>query len=83
MKQKKNAHKPRKLAVTLTERDIAALQSFATDSKLTKPLAIRRILRQFLADYYAQNDAADADDIQIGLFDTMQTDIFGNLTKTK
>lgn len=83
MQKKMKARKGKKISITLSDRDTAILQRYATDNRLTKAVAIRRIVRQFLADYDSINATAYDDDLQIGLFDTMQTDIFGNLTKTK
>ena len=47
-KAKKKAQKGKRLAVTLSERDIAALQRFASDNGLTKAIAVRRIVKRFL-----------------------------------
>ena len=82
-KAKKKAQKGKRLAVTLSERDIAALQRFASDNGLTKAIAVRRIVKRFLAEYDKDRVIEVVAENQIGLFDSMQTDIFGNLTKLK
>lgn len=81
MKSKKSKHKGKKLAVTLSERDVALLQRFAAANGLSKAVAMRRIVKRFLAEYASDNVVEEVAANQIGLFDSMQTDIFGNLTK--
>lgn len=83
MQKKKSSQKSKKLAITLSGRDVAILQRYASDNGVTKAVAIKRMVRQFLADFEQRNPMPEVDDNQIGLFDSMQTDIFGNLTKIK
>lgn len=77
---KKTTHKTKKLAVTFSERDATALQRYASRAGVTKAIAVKRIVRQYLRSCEALSDDEVAKN-QLGLFDSVQIDIFNNITK--
>ncbi|MBO4752189.1 MAG: hypothetical protein J5526_05520 [Bacteroidales bacterium] len=83
MKKKKVINKKKKLAITLSERDMDTLQRYAAEKGVAKAVAVRRMVKSYLMEFEKLTGADAADENQIGLFDSMQTDIFGNLTKLK
>lgn len=83
MKKKKAINKKKKLTITLSDRDMLILQRYAAEEGVAKAIAARRMVRQCLADFDSRNPLTETDENQIGLFDSMQTDIFGNITKLK
>jgi hypothetical protein len=83
MKKKKVISKKKKLAITLSERDMDTLQRYAAEKGVAKAVAARRMVKSFLIEFENSTGSDTADENQIGLFDSMQTDIFGNLTKLK
>lgn len=58
-----------------------SLQHYAEGNGVSKAVAIRRIVKQYLHDYENRIACDEVAKNQIGLFDSMQADIFGNLTK--
>lgn len=83
MKKKKVISKKKKLAITLSERDMDLLQRYAVEKGVAKAVAVRRMVKSYLMEFESLTSTDVADANQIGLFDSMQTDIFGNLTKLK
>ena len=79
--KKKTSNKGKKLAITLSDRDMSALQRYAAEKGVTKSVAVRRMVKNYLMDFEKMTSSDASDVNQIGLFDSMQTDIFGNLTK--
>ena len=74
---KKKTPKPKKYTLTLSERESARLGVYADTLGISRPQALQRLTKQALrqvADVPA--DSRDAN--QLGLFDTLQIDIFNN-----
>lgn len=78
MKQKKPIRK--KLTLSLSEREAQLLALYAADQGATKSVAVRRLLRTALADY-SKKIATQEPKNQLGLFDSIQYDIFNNTSK--
>ena len=77
---KKNAkRRGKKLTLTLSERDAAALVRYATQHKLTRAVAARRMIHEALASWHETADAEPHN--QLGLFDSIQIDIFNQTHK--
>lgn len=77
-----NRHKAKnkKLNITLSPREAEMLGLFARENGTTRPAAIRRILREHLRDYASRRPQSCADN-QLGLFDTLQIDIFDRTSR--
>lgn len=80
--KKKKAPKKKKLTLVLSEREYNVLKLYAEEQGITKPDAVRRVLRQQLADY-AKSLANATPRNQLDLFDSVQIDIFDQTTKTE
>ncbi|MDO4217441.1 MAG: hypothetical protein Q4D03_04610 [Bacteroidales bacterium] len=79
MKKKKN-NWGKKVYVTLSESDIDALRRYADAHHQAPAVAIRQVLRRELADYIVQKEKGKPDN-QLGLFDSLQIDIFNNTAR--
>lgn len=82
MQKKKKVAKGKKLTITLSERDMATLQQLAKSKKVTKAIAAKRILRDSLVEF-KKNLPTKAPQNQLGLFDSVQIDIFNHTMKTE
>ncbi len=74
--------KLRRYTVALTELDVRRLNAYADSSGIDRPTALHRLIKQSLRD----NAAALPDKVdknQLGLFDTLQIDIFDNTSVVK
>lgn len=78
----KRPAKPRtkKYTLTLSECEVRRLTAYATASGIERPVALHRIVSQALRDYSVA-PPCQSDKRQLGLFDTVQIDIFNNTTK--
>lgn len=79
-KSKKTHHK--RYTVSLSEMDVRRLTAYADSSGIDRPTALHRLLKQSLRE----NSAAvpgKVDKKQLGLFDTLQIDIFNNANVVK
>lgn len=74
-------HKPRRYTVTLTDLDVRRLTAYADSSGIDRPTALHRLLKQSLRENAAALPCK-IDKKQLGLFDTLQIDIFNNTHKT-
>lgn len=74
--------KSRKYTITLSECEMRRLTAYAASCGVDRPAALGRLVRQSLREAAAglQSDAAQ-DLNQLGLFDTLQIDIFNNTSK--
>lgn len=79
-KQKKP--KKVKISVTLSEREGELLKLYAAEQGTSRPAALRRILRERLKDY-VQQLAKEGPKNQLGLFDSVQIDIFNNTSRAE
>ena len=68
--------------LTLSERESARLGVYADSCGITRPQALQRLMKQALRQ--AADASVDSRDVnQLGLFDTLQIDIFNNTTKVQ
>lgn len=71
--------KQKKYVLTLTEREALRLGRYADAVGVSRPLALQRLVKQALRQA-ADVPAGKVDSNQLGLFDTLQIDIFNNTT---
>jgi len=78
----KKSKKPKlkKYTLTLTESEVRRLTAYAEDSGIDRPVALHRIVSQMLRQY-SLAPATRHDKRQLGLFDSVQIDIFNNTSK--
>lgn len=69
--------KLKKYTLTLTEPEMRRLSRYADDCGIDRPTALHRIVSQTLRQV-ALAPADHRDENQLGLFDTLQIDIFNN-----
>ena len=74
---KKKTPKPKKYTPTLSERESARLGAYADSLGISRPMALQRLTKQALRQV-ADVPANSRDANQLGLFDTLQIDIFNN-----
>jgi len=82
MDQKSVKPKTKRFVVNLAARESEMLKVYAREAGITRPAALRRLVRMALRQYW--NDRPKQDSIpanQLDLFDILQMDIFGNTTK--
>ncbi len=79
--QKSKTHKNKRISIALPEREGKLLACYAKEHGLTRPDAMRRILREYLREYKLQLSNAEPQN-QLGLFDSLQIDIFNSTSKT-
>lgn len=79
---KTSAQRAKKYTVTLSECELRRLTVYAEKNGIDRPTALARLVRQSLRDAAAGIQAgAEHDPGQLGLFDTVQIDIFNNTSK--
>lgn len=77
-KEKKS--KAKKYTLTLSERESVRLAVYANSCGISRPQALQRLMKQAMRQLAAvPDDQHDAN--QLGLFDTLQIDIFNNTSK--
>lgn len=69
-------------SITLPEREGRLLKMYAQDYNITRPEALRRMVRDALRQYKEQKGNIEPDN-QLGLFDCVQMDIFGAIGQPK
>ncbi len=72
--------KVKRYTVSLTELDVQRLSAYADSSGIDRPTALHRLLKQSLRENAAA-PLCKVDKKQLGLFDTLQIDIFNNTHK--
>ena len=77
---KQTKPKMRKYILTLSELEVRRLTAYAADSGIERPVALHRIVSQMLRQYDCA-PAREHDKRQLGLFDSVQIDIFNNTSK--
>lgn len=77
MAYKSKRPQSRKFSVSLSDKDGEILKLYAQKHGMTRPDAIRKILREHLRPY-AEMVAKEGPENQLGLFDILQMDIFDN-----
>lgn len=73
---KKKTH-TKKYTLTLSEREAVRLGFYADRSGISRPQALQRLMKQALRELGKMPDGGK-DEKQLGLFDTLQIDIFNN-----
>ena len=77
----KKAKKPKlkRYTVTLNEVEMRRLNHYAASFGIDRPLALHRIVRQSLRAFASNMGSPEVHDAnQLGLFDSVQIDIFAN-----
>ena len=74
------ASKAKIISITLPEREGEMLKRFAQQNGTTRPAAVRRMVIDALKQYKVAASKAEPQN-QLGLFDTLQVDIFNNTSK--
>ncbi len=74
--------KPKKYTLTLSEREALRLGRYAEALGVSRPLALQRLMKQALREA-ADFPVGKEDTNQLGLFDTLQIDIFNNTAVVK
>lgn len=72
----------KKFSFVLPEREDELLTLYAKEHSISRPESARRILRDFLRQYRSTIAKSEPDN-QLGLFDSLQIDIFNSTSKTK
>lgn len=80
MAYQSKTNKSKKFSISLSHMETEVLGQYAKDHKISRPEAIRRLLKESLQPYMAKKAKEDPEN-QLGLFDTLQIDIFNNHTK--
>ena len=80
MNKKAGTRKAKKISITLSEREGEMLKRFAKEYGTTRPAAARRMVLDALRQYKVSAAKAEPKN-QLGLFDTLQVDIFNNAAK--
>lgn len=81
MKKKKSTKKAKKVIVTLSVRDYDKLTLLAQKQNVSRPLVAKRLLRAQLSTLALEKQQKQSEN-QLGLFDSMQIDIFNGTSKT-
>ncbi|MBQ0159916.1 MAG: hypothetical protein KBT28_04750 [Bacteroidales bacterium] len=77
MQKKPKAKKTKRFSITLPEREGELLGLYAKEHKITRPAAIRRMVRESLKQYKQSLAKRDIQpDNQLGLFDMVQIEMF-------
>lgn len=83
MDSKKQVKKIKKVSISLPEREAELLALYAQEAGISRPKAAHRIVREFLRQYKEhRGESALQPKNQLGLFDSIQIDIFNNTSKT-
>lgn len=82
MKKKKKKNKPKRIVVTLSARDYEKLTDIARRDKATRPVVAKRLIKSQLAAIVIEKSQKLVAN-QLGLFDTLQLDIMGGVSKSE
>lgn len=82
MKKKKVSNKLKKVTISLSSRDFEKLTRYAKSQKILRPLAAKRLLRAQLSTISFEKVDVQPKN-QLGLFDSLQIDIFNGTSKTE
>ncbi len=74
--------KTKKYTLTLSEPEVRRLTAYAASSGIERPVALHRIVSAALREVDIAT-ATQCDKRQLGLFDSVQIDIFNNTTKVE
>ncbi len=81
MKKKTDKKRARRYTIALSECEVRRLTRYADASGIDRPTALHRLLSQSLRNAVTDNNANNPDPGQLGLFDSVQIDIFNNTHK--
>ena len=84
MKKTKSNNKShvKRYTITLSESEVRRLTCYAAASDIDRPTALHRLLKQSLRQATAElNTTVTHNENQLGLFDSVQIDIFNNTHK--
>lgn len=76
--KKPKTPKLKRYTLSLSETEVRRLTAYASQNGVERPVALHRIVSQSLRDYSAAT-AAPKDKRQLGLFDSVQINIFEEL----
>ena len=82
MKKKKTAKKAKKLVVTLPYTDYERFCAYAKSQNASRPIVAKRLIKAQLAALTIEKQKSQTKN-QLGLFDSMQLDIFNKASKTE
>ncbi len=82
MKKKRPSKKAKKLTVTIALRDFEKLTQLAKMQRTSRPIVARRLIKSQLAEMAIEKQAKNAKN-QLGLFDSLQIDIFNGTSKVE
>lgn len=82
MQKKAPKPKNKKIALTISERDYSILRNLASKQNCAPGIVARRILKEKLREQ-GRNSLSQGPENQLGLFDSLQIDIFNNTSKTR
>lgn len=80
-KKKTDKRRVRRYTIALSECEVRRLTRYADASGIDRPTALHRLLSQSLRNAVTDNNANLPDPGQLGLFDSVQIDIFNNTHK--
>lgn len=81
-KKKSRKSRVRRYTVTLSECEVRRLTSYADAADIDRPTALHRLVSQSLREAYnSLPQRTPHDEKQLGLFDSVQIDIFNNTHK--
>lgn len=81
-KNKSKVRKPKEktFSITLNEKECDMLKVYAGTHRISRPEALRRMVRDTLKQEVVMSEPIDKN--QLKLFDTLQVDIFDNVSKS-
>ncbi len=79
--KKAKVKKAKKISITLPQREGEVLKLYAKEFHVSCPEAVRRMVREALKQYKSVSSKSEPLN-QLGLFDTVQVDIFNNTSKS-
>lgn len=82
MKKRKPAKKAKKIVVTLSHTDYEKLCAYAKSQSASRPVVAKRLIKAQLAVMAIEKQQRESKN-QLGLFDSMQLDIFNGTSKTE
>lgn len=77
----KKSNKAKRISISLSEREGELLARYAKETGTTRPAAVRRFVHECLRQYKSLSRSSEPEN-QLGLFDSLQIDIFNITSKT-
>lgn len=82
MSTKPKMRRIKKITITLSEKEGEWLSIYSQDLGISRPAVVRRLVREGLREYKSLRGGRIEPENQLGLFDSIQVDIFNNTSKT-